>query len=1002
MAPPAIVAELVDRFDSHRDAYRSGHYNEAQVREEFLNPFFEALGWDVYNRKGYAEAYKEVIHEAAIKVGGTTKAPDYCFRAGGGVPSFFVEAKKPSIDIRDAISPAYQLRRYAWSAKLPVSILTDFEELAVYDCRVRPVKTDRAATARVLYHNYHEYPECWDELAGLFSPEAIRRGDLDKFIASKKVKKGTAEVNAAFLREIESWRELLARNIALRNKALPQRELNFAVQRTIDRIVFLRICEDRGIERYGSLRAALNGPNVYRRLGELFQRADERYNSGLFYFTPENGRSDPPDELTLGLAIDDKVLKEIVKALYYPDSPYEFSVFPAEILGQVYEQFLGKVIRLTRGHRAVVEDKPEVKKAGGVYYTPTYIVDYIVQHTVGKLVEGKKPQQAARLRILDPACGSGSFLIGAYQYLLDWHRDWYVADGAEKHARGRKPKLYRGRSGEWRLTSAEKKRILLNNIYGMDIDPQAVEVTKLSLLLKVLEGESQETLSNQLRLFHERALPDLADNIKCGNSLIGPDFYENRQMELFDEEEVYRINAFDWQAEFPDIFKRKNPGFDAVIGNPPYIRMEAFKELKTYLRERYDCHDERTDLYVYFIEREHELLRTGGQFGMIVSNKFLRANYGENIRRYVVDNASVERIVDLAGLRVFAKPTVRTIVLITEKGTRTSTAVYSPPPKQDKFFHVQAGSKTLAEVSSPLKYDVDARRLNADGWRLLREECALLLERLASKGMPLKERVDGKVCMGIKSGLTQAFVISRDQRDDIVVRNPEAAEILRPFVQGRHIRRYSLSPPGEFLIYTHHGIGMARYPAVLQHLRPFKRRLETRATKQKWYELQQPQYAYVEFLRKPKIVFPDIATSCRFSLDTQGHFGANTVYFLPIDDLRLLGLLNSRVGYFYFAQNCAALEGPGDAYLRFFGQYMEGFPIPCLDEQAEKMAQRLCKQVEGMLSLHKELESARTGHEKTVVRRQIATTDREIDRMVYELYGLTEEEITIVEDATGS
>src|SRR5450756_689743 len=181
----------------------------------------------------------------------------------------------------------------------------------------------------------------------------------------------------AFLKEIESWRDLIARNIALRNPALTQRELNFAVQQTIDRIIFLRICEDRGIEEYGRLMALLNGDHVYGRLFELFQRADERYNSGLFHFRREKGRNEPADELTPALAVDDKPLKEIVKNLYYPDSAYEFSVLPADILGQVYEQFLGKVIRLTPGHRAVVEDKPEVKKAGGVYYTPTYIVDYL-------------------------------------------------------------------------------------------------------------------------------------------------------------------------------------------------------------------------------------------------------------------------------------------------------------------------------------------------------------------------------------------------------------------------------------------------------------------------------------------------------------------------------------------------------------------------------------------------------------------------------------------------
>ena len=209
------------------------------------------------------------------------------------------------------------------------------------------------------------------------------------------------------------------------------------------------------------------------------------------------------------------------------------------------------MIRLTAGHQAKVEDKPEVKKAGGVFYTPKYIVDYIVGETVGKLLTGRTPAQADRLRILDPACGSGSFLIQAYQRLLDWYRDRYVEGGPEKRARGRKPVLNQVAGGEWRLTTAERKRILLNSIFGVDIDPQAVEVTKLSLLLKVLEGESGETLMNQLKLFHERALPDLSGNIRCGNSLIGPDFYEGTFPDFLSEEDRYRINVFDWATEFP-------------------------------------------------------------------------------------------------------------------------------------------------------------------------------------------------------------------------------------------------------------------------------------------------------------------------------------------------------------------------------------------------------------------------------------------------------------------
>lgn len=474
MSVPDRIKKLIETFYNNLESYKKSNYNETQVRREFIDPFFEELGWDVSNKNGYAEAYKDVIHEDAIKVGGVTKAPDYCFRIGG-TRKFFLEAKKPSVNIQNDIHPAYQLRRYGWSAKLPLSILTDFEELAVYDCRVKPSKNDKASHSRILYLKYTDYENRWEELASIFSRDAILKGSFDKYVESNKKKKGTTEVDIAFLHEIENWRELLARNIALRNSELSQRELNFAVQQTIDRIVFLRICEDRGMERYGVLRELHKGENVYQRLFYLFKKADEKYNSGLFHFKEEKGRENC-DNLTPSLQIDDKPLKEIFKNLYYPESPYEFSVLSADILGQVYERFLGKVIRLTPGHQAKIEEKPEVRKTGGVYYTPSYIVDYIVKNTVGKLVEGKKagPTGAvSKLKILDPACGSGSFLLGAYQFLLDWHQDQYITD-IKRWSKGKKARIYQSSKGEWRLTIYERKRILLNNIYGVDIDHQAV------------------------------------------------------------------------------------------------------------------------------------------------------------------------------------------------------------------------------------------------------------------------------------------------------------------------------------------------------------------------------------------------------------------------------------------------------------------------------------------------------------------------------------------------
>lgn len=367
MPVPEIVHRLVDRFHSNLEVYKSKGFDEAQARIDFIDPLFTgALGWDIHNAAGRPEAYRDVVYEDRVKGKRGTEAPDYGFYVGGQ-RKFFLEAKRPSVNIEDDLSPAVQLRRYAWSAKLPLSILTDFEELAVYDCRFEPTKDDAPHTARLELFSYESYtdPECWEKIEGTFSREAVVGGSLDKYAEAAKSKRGALTVDDAFLREIESWRGELARNLALRND-LNQRQLNYAVQMTIDRIIFLRMAEDRGAEQYGRLRTVQNESDVYGQLCDLFREADDRYNSGLFHFRNERGREENPDDLTLGLKVDDKVLRPIIRGLYYPESPYEFSVLPVDVLGQVYEQFLGKVIRLEDGgHKVTIEEKPEVKKAGG-------------------------------------------------------------------------------------------------------------------------------------------------------------------------------------------------------------------------------------------------------------------------------------------------------------------------------------------------------------------------------------------------------------------------------------------------------------------------------------------------------------------------------------------------------------------------------------------------------------------------------------------------------------
>ena len=490
---------------------------------------------------------------------------------------------------------------------------------------------------------YRDYPAHWDEISAIFSRQAVLKGSFDQYAESAKGKHGTAEVDDAFLAEIERWRDLLAHNIALRNPSLSQRDLNYAVQMTIDRLIFLRICEDRGIEFYGQLQALLNGGETYARLCQLFRKADERYNSGLFHFHAEKGQADAPDALTLGLALDDKPLKDILGNLYYPDSPYEFSVLPADILGQVYERFLGKVIRLTGGHHAVVEDKPEVKKAGGVFYTPTYIVDYIVKHTLGELLEGKSARsrwvsgRGTPIRVLDMACGSGSFLLGAYQYLLDWYLVRYISLEPEKWAKGASPRSVPGYlpDGEWKLTTSERKRILLDHIYGVDIDSAGGGGHQaLAAAQGAGRRERAEPSASSSACSAERALPDLGQNIKCGNSLIGPDFYSSCPAVHFpgSPEEQYRINAFDWQKEFAQVFASAG-GFDVVIGNPPYIRIQALKEwapLKWNSIRKAILRQQRQLRYLRGICRKgFELAQPEWELGFILPHKFFNAQYGQ-------------------------------------------------------------------------------------------------------------------------------------------------------------------------------------------------------------------------------------------------------------------------------------------------------------------------------------------------------------------------------------
>ena len=975
------ISELVVRFREQYQSYKRSDYNETQVRRDFIDPFFKALGWDVDNSAGNAEAYREVIHEDRVKVGKALKAPDYSFRLEGGKRLFFVEAKKPFVKVKSEVEPAYQVRRYAWSAKLPISILTDFEEFSVYDCSKQPKQDDKASVARIKYITFEEYDKEFEFLWNTFSKEQVRKGSFDQFVKSDRGKRGTASVDAAFLESLDNWRTYLATNISLKNRDLDEESLNHVVQQTIDRIIFLRIAEDRGVEPYGELMASTKeGGELYANLFKLFRRADTKYNSGLFDFRK--------DKLSASVVIENKIIRTIVEDLYYPKSPYEFSVLSVEILGSAYEQFLGKRIVIGKGHIATIEQKPEVRKAGGVYYTPQYIVDYIVGRTVGDLVKGKTPKEVKELKILDPACGSGSFLLGAYQFLLDWHKQYYREQKAPN--RGKKEDVLRP-DGE--LTSAVKKEILLNNLYGVDLDPNAVEVTKLSLLLKCMEGETTASVQHSLDFAHERILPTLDENVLWGNSLIDTDYYD-AELDLGGDR---KIRPFNWQRSFPQVFKVSKPdlnqellsqarrvkqdfeeqkerasallrkqgisqveepqalymkatgGFDAVIGNPPYVLLQNLetKEFFDYAVNKYNTARYKIDTYQLFVERAVNLLAPNGKLGFITPNTFLKNIHAEPLRRLLLERTKLDEIL-LFNYNVFTQASVDTCVFITAK-THASPKSKLRVFKVDEAFEPRSiGTMEQASFSANPRADFILDVSSSD---------KRVIEKIQAQSRPL-----GELCsayFGIQAWDRKKHVAEKKLNKNY-----------QPVVDGADIEPFGLRSQSLFVLFTSEGVKSGGNEAIHQQDRICIRQVGH---------------------------FP-IAT-----IIPGGLFAMNSLYNVYLrtpkaTDLHfVLGVMNSHLNRYFWGK---VHSDQKKTFPKIKKEAILSIPLKIAKTKAEEeLIARIISLTKSLVTFKDDQFAKHGGLKDRVAEDKSAHLEQRINETVFELYGMDASEVALIEAA---
>lgn len=1022
------IGELVKEFGRHEHYYKSKDYDEENAKINFINKFFIALGWDVNNDLNVAPQYRDVIFEDKVEINGKKKAPDYSFGIGSD-KSFFVEAKAPHEDIENSKEHAFQLKRYTWSAKLPVGILTDFEELSIYMPKSAPKKSQHPKTDLLKHYKYYEYVDNWDKIYAIFSRDAVLSGDFDNYFSKRDTsgKNPTITVDDAFLKTIEKWRLELAKNIANRNETISKDELNFAVQLIIDRIIFLRIAEDRGIEKYGKLRDLLKLAKhekdkypVYEGFIELCKQADKKYNSGLFHFTDEKDISLEADTLTPSLGVDDGKLKMIIDELYYPDCPYEFSMISTEILGNIYEQFLGKVIRLTDGHQAKVEEKPEVKKAGGVYYTPQFIVDYIVENTVGELLKGKTPNKVKELRIVDPACGSGSFLLGAYQKLLDWHLEYY--SNMEKPPSSA---FYIGKGEIPRLTIQKKKEILLNNIYGVDIDSQAVEVTKLSLLLKVLEDENTDIFEAQQKLVQERALPYLGDNIKCGNSLVDTDILNSN----LTSEEIQNIKPFDWKKTFPKVFA--DGGFDAVIGNPPYVgekgNKEKFRDIKkTKWGKKY--YYTKMDLFYYFYHKSLDLCNDKGMVSFITTSYFLTADGAVKLRRDLRERCNILKVINFNELQVFenAKGQHNTILVLSKSKSKKKCQVFNSKLSGELtsrlFKDIFKEKDIFKSISLNQLFNGDENLIFLEGVSSNENSKDYIINNILSKiseGNPLLKNI-----MSVNAGadvtiskITKkhvenfgkkfkkgdgVFVLTQNEFKNKNIPSEELS-LIKPFIKNSDIGKYYIKDSSKYLIYTNSETNIKEFPTIKKHLDKFRVILKDQMKRydepiSNWFMLHRPRDENI--FTSEKIILPYRSKFNCFAYSDSPIYASRDVFFLLKNEndfniKYILALLNSKLYYLWLYYRG---KRKGET-LELYATPVGNIPLKFIEIEEQKIFVELADK---LTLLNEELKTCNVPSQRDIIELQIDDAFEKIDQLVYQLYNLTDEEIQLVEEIVGN
>lgn len=987
------LIKLVKTYQEHYAQYNRANYNETEVRNDFINPFFEILGWDVFNKKNFPQYLREVKQEASVLVeengSFTKKKPDYAFYLGSE-QCFFLETKKPSVNILENKEPAFQIRRYGWNGNLKASVLSNFTDLMIYDTSIRPHEEDESTVAMVAHFHYTEYIDKFDEISRLLSYQAVLSGDFERIFSdiTSPIKK--EPFDKYFLAQMQKWRFEISKDIVNGNSCIDEDALNIFVQRLINRIVFLRVCEDRNLEQYETLKNI----NSYSALKKIFIAADKKYNSGLFELIDEEN-----------LKVSDELLINIFKELYYPNGCYEFSVVDPYIIGQIYELFLEEKISVQCGE-AVIEKKPEIIDSQGVVNTPKNITDIIVKKTLDPLYSDDKFKEWGTYRIADICCGSGNFLLSTYEYIINCNIEYYLK--YEKDVALRTGTIICKGKHDYRLSYEKKCNILKNNIWGVDIDTLAVEVTKFSLLIKLIEESSLEEMENFTKSQGCKILPNLDMNIRNGNSLVD-DNYLMFDENLFQKTElISEIKLFDWDREFG------GQKFDAIVGNPPYIRVQnmvhysenEYSYYKSEVSGFETAKAELLDKYYLFLERGLQLLTKRGRLGYIIPHKFMLIKSGEKLRKMLSDKKCVDQIIHFGTEQIFKGKSTYTCLIFLEGSTQKNFEIGFV---KDVKRYYATGYVALQEF--PIEY------LGTAPWSFLSEDIIKVLCDVKDKCQSLNTMAD--IFVGLQTSADTIFIIKEDTTKDGFVYftdcrgNTQCVEeaILKPCIYDVQLEKYVDIQDNMKILFPYYTEGKkqklytldemtSKFPKALAYLETFKSDLRKRSINgmndENWYQFGRSQ-SLKRFSGGEHLIWSVLSTQGNYVYDNKSVCftggGNGPFYGLEIKEetkesiFYIQALLNHWLLERVVKSTASTFRGDYYSHGKQFISKLPIYHIDFNDPEEKEKHDAIVNSVQSIMNLKTQKYRQMTKEQKNTFERLIQSESKHLDELVSYLYG---------------